>query len=371
MASAAAEIASPRPHLGGLALGSAGLLLTFAAIGPLPDPSLPWVLIITSLLGAAFVLLEFGFAGGFRALLVDRDAGPVGASLIIPAIAALVILPVGGLAEGYGRFVAPVGLQLLLGAAIFGFGMQVANGCGSGVLIAAGQGSRRMFVALPFFCAGGVLGTWLLPMAEALPVLGTIDLLQLLGPWGGLAATEALLGLLALAFLRGRALPRRELWAGAVIGALIAMLFLVSGVPWGITTGLTLWAAKPLQTLGVDLAAQPFWQIDWAREALLGQVLANHSSLSNIGLILGATIAAAARGGLKQGLQLSRRGIMGAALGGLMMGVGARLSFGCNVGAFIGGAASGSLHGIVWLLAVIPGCYLGIRLRPRLDLSLR
>jgi uncharacterized membrane protein YedE/YeeE len=61
----------------------------------------------------------------------------------------------------------------------------------------------------------------------------------------------------------------------------------------------------------------------------------------------------------------------GAALGGLLMGVGARLSFGCNVGAFIGGAASGSLHGDVWLLAVIPGRYLGIRLRPMFGLSLR
>ncbi|MCC6716767.1 MAG: YeeE/YedE family protein, partial [Acetobacteraceae bacterium] len=51
-------------------------------------------------------------------------------------------------------------------------------------------------------------------------------------------------------------------------------------------------------------------------------------------------------------------------LGGLLMGVGARLSAGCNVGAFLGGASSGSLHGLVWLLACLPGCWLGIRLRP-------
>ena len=33
-----------------------------------------------------------------------------------------------------------------------------------------------------------------------------------------------------------------------------------------------------------------------------------------------------------------------------MMGIGARFAFGCNIGAFIGGIASGSLHGWVWLV---------------------
>ena len=61
--------------------------------------------------------------------------------------------------------------------------------------------------------------------------------------------------------------------------------------------------------------------------------------------------------------KLDWRGAAGAALGGVLMGIGARLSFGCNVGAFTGGAASGSLHGLVWIAAVVPGCWLGIRAR--------
>jgi uncharacterized membrane protein YedE/YeeE len=63
------------------------------------------------------------------------------------------------------------------------------------------------------------------------------------------------------------------------------------------------------------------------------------------------------------------RGALGAALGGLLMGVGARLSFGCNVGAFLGGASSGSAHGVVWLLAALPGCWLGLRARPWFGLA--
>jgi hypothetical protein len=141
--------------------------------------------------------------------------------------------------------------------------------------------------------------------------------------------------------------------------------------PWGITTGLTLWAAQPLQAAGWNLAAQPFWRIEWAREALLGPTLANHASLSDVGLVLGALAAAAWDGGLRHRVPLGSPGALSAVMGGLLMGVGARQSYGCNVGAFIGGVASGSLHGFVWLLAVIQGCWLGIRLRPRFGLPRR
>ena len=63
------------------------------------------------------------------------------------------------------------------------------------------------------------------------------------------------------------------------------------------------------------------------------------------------------------------KSIAAAALGGLLMGWGARLGFGCNIGAFVGGVASGSLHGWVWFAAALPGCMIGIRLRPLFGLS--
>jgi len=46
------------------------------------------------------------------------------------------------------------------------------------------------------------------------------------------------------------------------------------------------------------------------------------------------------------------------------MGIGARLSTGCNIGAFFSGMASGSLHGLMWIVFAIPGNALGARLRP-------
>jgi uncharacterized membrane protein YedE/YeeE len=53
-----------------------------------------------------------------------------------------------------------------------------------------------------------------------------------------------------------------------------------------------------------------------------------------------------------------------AAIGGVLMGYGARLSFGCNIGALFSGIASGSLHGWVWFAAAFAGSVAGIALRP-------
>ena len=46
-------------------------------------------------------------------------------------------------------------------------------------------------------------------------------------------------------------------------------------------------------------------------------------------------------------------------LGGLMLGYGARLAYGCNIGAFFSGVASGSLHGWVWVFAAVVGNVIG------------
>lgn len=346
-----------------------GLCATAVVMAGIPDPTLLAVLGVAMLLGAAFVGLDYGFTAGFRSLLVDNDGRALGAAFVVPAVAALVVLPVGTLADGYGRFVAPIGLPLIVGAAVFGIGMQITNGCGSGTLVAAGQGSRRMWAALPFFCLGGVLGSLILPAALRLPNLGEVDLPGMLGPWGGLAATEALLALGAMAVLRGRRPARSRLLAGALIGALAAVLFLVSGTPWGITMGLTLFGAKALRAAGINLTGFEYWSAGWARDLLTAPVLAMHGALSDVGLVLGAFLAAAAGGRLRHGAAIGWRGTAGAALGGLLMGVGARLSFGCNVGAFLGGTSSGSLHGFIWIAAALPGCWLGIKLRPLFGLS--
>ena len=58
-----------------------------------------------------------------------------------------------------------------------------------------------------------------------------------------------------------------------------------------------------------------------------------------------------------------------AVIGGLAMGYGARLAFGCNIGAFFSGIASTSLHGWLWIVCALAGTWIGVRLRPYFGLQ--
>ena len=100
-------------------------------------------------------------------------------------------------------------------------------------------------------------------------------------------------------------------------------------------------------------------------------VLTDTSSLTDFGMLFGAMAAAAARSRSPRNPWPPAKSLLAAALGGLLMGWGARLGFGCNIGAFVGGVASGSLHGWVWFAAALAGCLIGIRLRPLFGLSAR
>ena len=46
------------------------------------------------------------------------------------------------------------------------------------------------------------------------------------------------------------------------------------------------------------------------------------------------------------------------------MGYGARIAFGCNIGAFFSGIASFSLHGWEWFLFALMGSLVGLLCRP-------
>lgn len=368
MSDSAVSATLPVPRRIGLWLAGAGLLAASAFLVAAAAWSSLALLAVAFALGWIFLRDEFGYTSAIRALLTQGDGGNLAAGLVVALVAALVIIPVAALVDGYQGYVSPIGLPLVGGAVLFGIGMQLADGCGSGTLYKAGGGFRRLWIALPCFCLGGVLGALVFPAALRLPTLPAIDFADLLGPWGGLALTFALTGGMIALLLRTGAPSPGKLRAALLIGALAALAFLLSGQPWGVTMGMTVWGAKALTTLGIPLAQTEFWQWGGPQAALQASVLDSDSSLMNIGFLLGAMAAAALRPATTRQEWPDPRGIAGAMLGGLLMGAGARLSFGCNIGALVGGIASGSLHGYIWLAAATAGSWLGIRLRPQVGL---
>jgi len=142
-------------------------------------------------LGAVFLKTEFSFTASWRRLIVRGQADGFLGGLLLIAIAAAAIVPVAALIPGFGGAIAPIGPSLIVGAFVFGIGMQLANGCGSGTLYTVGGGSGRMLLTLAFFIAGSVIGSLHLPAFLALGGIDPILAAHYFGPWGGLAVTLA------------------------------------------------------------------------------------------------------------------------------------------------------------------------------------
>src|SRR6185437_4022063 len=357
-----------------LALGATAILVALTLLDHQPASA---ALILGGFgLGAAFFKAEFSYTASWRRFLTRGEAGGLIGGLIVIAIAALAVVPVAALSPKFGGAIAPLGVSLVVGSFTFGIGMQLANGCGSGTLYTAGGGSGRMLIALLFFVIGSVFGSLSLPAFLALGGIDPVLASNYFGPWGGLAVTLASLALAAaviatIAKRRGaNFMPSRNyVVGGIVIGLLCIFVFAAGGHPWSVTFGYTVWGAKAATALGFDLSHAAFWQWPGPKHALAESVLSDTSSLTDFGMIFGAMAAAAASKPFARASWPPAKSLLAAGIGGLLMGWGARLGFGCNIGALVGGVASGSLHGWVWLLAALPGCLIGIRLRPLFGLS--
>ncbi|MBI3031692.1 MAG: YeeE/YedE family protein, partial [Candidatus Rokubacteria bacterium] len=92
-------------------------------------------------------------------------------------------------------------------------------------------------------------------------------------------------------------------------------------------------------------------------------VLADVTTVMDLGIILGALLAAGLAGRFAPARRVPLRIVAASVLGGLMLGYGARLAFGCNIGAYFSGVASTSLHGWLWGAAALLGTPIGLRLR--------
>jgi len=395
-APAAAGKATALPSIDRAATVFAGLALILGAllIGTEVSARMAVLFVIGAGLGVALLHGAFGFTAGWRQFATKRDGRGLRAQFLVIGLTMLAFIP---LINGYAPdglspmgAIAPIGTSLVVGAFLFGLGMQLGNGCGSGTLFALGGGSKRMVVTLLFFIVGSVVGSIHLPWWLDQPGFDPVNLATWLTVPGAIAVQAAALGGLAwwtltrerkagLTFgtephprsalarvLRG---PWPYFGAGLAIVVLGVATLLIAGHPWTITYGFALWGAKAAQAVGIDMSQYEFWQWPKGANALNNSLLSDVTSVMNLGLVLGAMLAAALAGSFAKPVKLSGRSVLGAAIGGLLMGYGARLAFGCNIGAFLGGIGSGSLHGWIWFALAFAGTLAGIRLRPLFGLS--
>ncbi|BBD39291.1 membrane protein [Aminobacter sp. Y103A] len=394
-ATAPAPVAGVNLDKGPVVFVGLALILGGLAIGQVIDTRQAVLFVIGGLLGLTLYHASFGFTGGWRRFVVEQRGNAIRAQMLMIAAAAVVFIPLLSLGSFNGQALvgafAPVGVSVLVGAAMFGLGMQLGGGCGSGTLFTVGGGSSRMLVTLIFFIVGAVIGTAHLPWWLALPSLPEISLGKTLGVTGGVIVT--LVGLAAVAGLTvlverrahgaietAKPAPRQGLgrllhgpWpligAGLLLAGLNVATLVTAGHPWSVTFGFGLWGAKVAQAVGVPVETWAFWTWPGPAKALGSSVLADITSVMNFGIILGAALAAGLAGKFAPKVHVPFASFLAAAIGGVLMGYGARLSFGCNVGALFSGIASGSVHGWLWFASAFVGSLGGVALRPLFGLD--
>jgi uncharacterized membrane protein YedE/YeeE len=344
--------------------------------------------VVGTLLGVALYHAAFGFTSAWRVFIADgRGAGlraqmvmlAVGVALFFPALAAgsLFGIPVTGL-------VSPAGTSVVVGAFLFGIGMQLGGGCASGTLYTVGGGSTRMIVTLAAFIVGSVVATAHMPFWSARPSLQPISLVKTLGAGPALALNWIVFAAIAALTVviekrrHGRLVaahtqpPHASPWlhgpwplmAGAIALAVLNFVTLaLSGRPWGITSAFALWGAKAASIAGIDVASWPYWASQANAAALAAPVSRDVTSVMDIGIVLGAMLAAALAGRYAPVRRVPLRSLIAAIVGGLLLG------YGCNIGAYFSGIVSGSLHGWLWLVAAFFGNVVGTRLRPAFGLD--
>ena len=352
------------------------------------------LLLVGTFAGIVLYHAAFGFTSAWRVFITDRRGAGLRAQMVMLAATCLVFFPLLASGSAFGQSlrgsVSPAGVPVLVGAFIFGLGMQLGGGCASGTLYTAGGGSVRMLVTLAAFIVGSVLGTAHVPWWAAQPSWAATSLVTLYGPIVGLLISLGMFAAIAALTLvlerrrHGRLIDpdadKSPTWlrgpwplvAGAIGLAVVNIAtLLLAGRPWGVTSAFALWGAKAAIAMGVPVNTWTFWAAPAQRTALESSVLVDVTSVMNFGIIAGALLAALLAGRFAPAWRVPARSLAAAVIGGLMLGYGARVAFGCNIGAYFSGIASGSLHGWMWLPAAFVGSIVGTKLRPLFGLSAR
>lgn len=381
------------------------------------NPTLTLFLITGLILGYILTRSRYGFAGGIKKIYLTGDGSLTKALLLLFAISIVAVAGVhyGAVQKGAvisakaveGAMIIP-GSQFIRGASLltvasgilFGIGMMLGGGCASGTLTDSGEGSGRAVIVIIFFCLGGVLGHWMLPWLDA-SAFGQVSLPLIYLPdyfgYVGSVVISLLMLLILYGITKSYENKRRfegtleettyedlekplknntgeffsyetyhkffvERWSFHTASFLIALMFVfimtTTGSSWGASGPYTYWGVWGLQKIGVSFSHPAF---EGVVNAVNNGLINNASSIRNIGIIFGSAIAFLMAGRFKFDFNFKFKDIFYYALGGLLMGFGAKIGRGCNIGGLYSGIANFSISGWVFMLALIAGGLIGLK----------
>nr|WP_246582714.1 YeeE/YedE family protein [Clostridium mobile] len=403
-------------------------MLAFAALQSEKNPKLGLFLITGLAIGYLMQRSRFGFAGGVRRLYVTGESSLTKALLFLLTISLIMTA-----AYHYGSYlngaqvaykaaegakiiagtqnVEPISLLAILGGIVFGIGMMLGGGCASGTLTDVGEGEGRALIVLFFFVTGSVWGAHDLAwwkstflnswservyLPEVFGYMGAIiiSLLGFLGiyvfakwyenkrkrentlipleyaEWEKELEEPATYKFFSKETYHKFFVKRWSFYTGAVLLSVMFMVVLLSsGKSWGVTSTFVHWGAWIYESVGlIDVSNWSYFAKDM--KTINAGFMNDPGSMRNLGIIVGALISPLLAGhfSFKRGFKF--KDIIFYAIGGILMGYGARLSTGCNIGALYSAICNLSLSGWTFMIALTIGGIIGVDLVKKFNISM-
>ena len=322
--------------------------------------------------GAVGLLSGFCLMSSMRGWLAGGDGRLVRtyALAIAVAIAASQFLAGNGMVD-LGKtiylqpsFSAPV---LFLGGLLFGYGMVLANGCGSRALVLLGRGNLRSFVVVIVLAITaqmtlkGLIAPARIALVQAsqttvnsnsLPsLLATLGLSEALSRVVAAAAMVVALIVFAFAHPGFRRSPG-QIAAGIIVGLLVA-----GG--WVVTGHLGADDFNPIPVTSLTFIA-PI--ADSLQYAMLSTGLTLNFGIATVaGVLAGSLATALATRRFKLEGYSSPRHMLRSGSGAALMGIGGVMAFGCSIGQGLTGMSTLALGSLVALAGILLGTTAGLR----------
>lgn len=281
----------------------------------------------------------------------------------------------------------------LLAGLLFGVGMVLAGGCVVGTLYKLGAGSALSAVAFIGLLGGSTLYAEWHPWWSAFAKSTTLSSAVTLPQWLGLSPSAitlplALLGAALLyrwqragqltrrAYARGHIAP----WQAALVLSAIGLAaYFFTGMPLGITTSYAKLGATAESLLWPEhVASLAYFQTQglnytppFGTTPIMGGAGPQLDAIAAlqypliVGIILGAAWSAWRVGEWRLHYRIPARQYLSALLGGLLVGMAARMVPGCNIWHLWGGLPILAVQSLLFLLGMLPGAWLGSQLLQR------
>ncbi|WDV44806.1 YeeE/YedE family protein [Clostridiaceae bacterium M8S5] len=386
-------------------------------------------LIIGLSIGYVMQRSRFGFAGGIRKIYHTGDSSLTKGLMFLFSITLVITAAIhygahvngadvyyraveSGVAVIPGSdYVEPANIATILGGILFGIGMMFGGGCASGTLTDVGEGYGRGIIVLFFFSTGALWGAHDMPwwtqsvffkvhkrlyLPDVFGYMGTI-VLSLLGyfliyaiakkyenkrrnnntlklekyeNWEKEIAKPKEFKIFSKETYHKFFVKRWSYYTGAAFIMIMFVTILVTtGTSWGVTAIFAKWAGWIYQSIGLIDVSDWGWfanKMDSMRAGFINDA----GSMRNMGIIVGALIAPLLAGHFKFKFKFNFKDVVFYAIGGLLMGYGARIALGCNVGALYSGLSNMSLSGWVFLPALTVGGILGLKLADKIKINI-